>query len=468
MKTIKFNPFKIENILSKDKILGPLPTDAQIRKSFFDVAWPSAVESIFIALIVAIDMMMVGTLGKEAVSAIGITSQPKFLVLATILSLNVGLTVLVARRKGANDKETANRLLRQSVVVSVFLSFVLTSIGYIFAKEILLFAGAGSDYINLAIEYFRIVMIGTFFYAISLTLTAAQRGSGNTKISLKTNLSANIVNFVFNAILIYGLFFFPALGVKGAAIATAMGNVVALCIALHSVLKKDGFLYLEFKKIKLYDKEMISQLFQITKSTFIEQIFIRVGFLLYSKSVAGLGTIAFSAHQVVMSIMQISFACGDGLQVATTSLVGQNLGAKRSDIAIIYSKYAQRVGLMIGIIMATVIFVFRNEIMYLFIQDPAVISSAQIPITIFSFTLIFQIVQVITVGSLRGGGDVRFVAKMMFFTVTFVRPGLTYLLAYTFGFGLPGAWISVFLDQIIRFLLSKNRFNSDMWYQRNL
>ena len=78
-------------------------------------------------------------------------------------------------------------------------------------------------------------MFGNFFYCIGLTITAAPRGVGNTRISMVTNIAANLVNLVFNALLINGLFFFPRLEVAGAAIATAIGNIVSFLIAVYSV-----------------------------------------------------------------------------------------------------------------------------------------------------------------------------------------------------------------------------------------
>lgn len=467
MNLIK-SQFSAKILLGNKKALGELPNDKEIAKKYFNIAWPSAFESIMVSLIAAVDMMMVGSLGKEAVSSIGITSQPKFLLLATILSMNIGVTVLVARRKGENDSLKANNILRQAIIISVILSFILMSLGSIFARELLSFAGAGVDFIDLAVEYFQIVLVGTFFYAISLTITSAQRGVGNTKISMITNLSANLINFILNFILIYGHFGFPALGVKGAAIATAIGNFFAFVIALYSVSKKSEFLKLEFKKSKFFDKNIILEIYRIAKPTFYEQIVLRIGFFTYAKSVAGLGTIAFSAHQVTMNVMQISFAFGDGLQVATTSLVGQNLGANRSDLSVIYSKFAQKTGYIVGIMLSVFIYIFRKEILYLFIQDAEVIQAALLPITILTVTLIFQIVQVITIGSLRGGGDVKFVALVMLISVGIFRPLLSYILAYKFNIGLNGAWIAVFIDQIIRHILSRDRFLKGQWYSKKI
>ncbi len=460
--------FPVHKMLKKEDIIGDIPASREVVKKTFDIAWPSALESVFIALIGAVDMMMVGNLGKEAISAVGIVTQPKFIVLAPILALNISVNVLVARRKGQKDKESANLYLRQALMISTLVAFVLSLTAGIFSKELLLFAGANDDYLHLAIPYFRYILIGNFFYSVGLTMTAAQRGAGNTKISMKTNLAANVVNLFFNAMLINGLFFFPRLEVTGAAIATMIGNIVSFCMALYSVTRKGGFLELSIKDKWSVDLQAMNDIFIISKSSLVEQIFLRIGFFTYSKAVASLGTVDFSAHQVCMNIMHISFAIGDGLQIACTSLVGQSLGAKRPDMAMIYGKVSQRIGIMMAIMTGLVITGLRSELLSFFTSDADVILAGSIPMMIISVTVLFQIPQVIVVGSLRGAGDVKFVAMMMLISVTLVRPILAYVLCYPVGLGLIGAWLALLLDQITRFTLSFVRYHQGHWTKIHL
>lgn len=457
------NAFRWQHMIKEDMIQGEIPSNRAIYKRAFDIAWPSTIESILVALIGSVDLMMVGNLGKEAISAVGITNQPKFIILATIIALNIGVTVLVSRRKGEKNKEAGNKVLNNALSLSIIISFVLSVLGATFAKEFMIFAGATSDYLDLSASYFRIIMIGNFFNCTALTITAAQRGAGNTKISMKTNITANVVNLICNALLINGLFFFPKLGVQGAAIATSIGNFVGFCVALYSVTRKGKFLELKFNHLFHFEKSYLKEIFNISSASFIEQIFLRIGFFMYAKAVAGLGTVAFSAHQAVMSIMSISFSVGDGLSIANTSLVGQSLGARRKDMAIIYGKVSQRIGLMMALLTSLTITIFRSQIMSLFASDPEVIQAGEIPLMILSITVIFQISQVIIVGSLRGAGDVKFVAIIMLISVTIIRPTLTWVLCYPLNMGLIGAWLSVFLDQLTRYAISLIRFKQAKW-----
>ncbi|MEF9919607.1 MAG: MATE family efflux transporter [Erysipelotrichaceae bacterium] len=452
-----------QKMIKKEQIQGDIPSDKSIYKRTFAIAWPSTVESVLISLMGVVDMVMVGGIGANAIASVGITNQPKFILLAVILSLNVGVTVVVSRRKGEQDRDAANRCLRQAIIISLTASLILSILGFVYAKEIMRFAGANSQYIKLATIYFQAIMVGNFFNSISLTINAAQRGCGNTKVALRTNVTANIINLIFDYLLINGIGFFPTLGVLGAGIATTVGNIIACMMSLYSICDKHGFLFVNFRQNWAFDRKTIHDIFHISSSAFAEQVFMRIGFFMYAKCVAALGMIAFATHQVCMNILNISFAVGDGLSVATSSLVGQSLGAKRKDMAIIYAKTTQRIGLLIGFILSSIMIILRMQVIQIFTSDPLIIEKGSQIIFIICATMMFQITQVITFGCLRGAGDVKFTATLSLISVAAIRPTLTWLLAFPLGLGLIGAWLSLFLDQFIRFTFSKLRFMKGKW-----
>ncbi len=427
------------------------------------IAWPSATEAFLISVIGAIDMMMVGRLGKNAIAAIGITNQPKFILLAAILALNIGVTVIISRRKGQLRQDLAHLTLQNSVMLSLILSVGFSIIGIVFARPFLLLAGAESVYLDMSVRYLRIILLGNVFLGVALTINAAQRGVGNTFIAMKTNIIANLVNVMMNYFLIYGIWIFPRLEVTGAAIATTIGHFVAFLIALRSIRKKNGYLFMSYKEATKFDKETLATIYNISKAAFIEQVFIRIGFLTYIRAVAGLGTVALATHQIVTNIMVISFSIGDGLSIANSSLTGQSLGAKRPDLAILYGKISQSIGLILAIIFSGLLALFRKSVMFMFTNDPELIELGANMMLILSVIILFQIIQVIVTGALRGAGDVKFVAVLSLFSVTFLRPILTYLFAYTLGLGLLGAWLSVLVDQVARLLITRSRFLAAKW-----
>lgn len=151
--------FSIDYMLRKNEILGTLPTTREVYKNSFNMSWPCAFEAVLVSLVGSIDIMMVGGLGAEAIAAVGLTNQPKFVLLAMIFSLNVGVTAIVARRKGAEDFKGANSCLKQSIILSFIISLIMAISGYIYAHEIMIFAGAGEDVINDSVAYYKILMV---------------------------------------------------------------------------------------------------------------------------------------------------------------------------------------------------------------------------------------------------------------------------------------------------------------------
>lgn len=455
--------FSINYMLKKDEILGSLPTTKEVYKNSFNMSWPCAFEAVLVSLVGSIDIMMVGGLGAEAIAAVGLTNQPKFVLLAMIFSLNVGVTAIVARRKGAEDFKGANSCLKQSIILSFIISLIMAISGYIFANEIMLFAGAGEDVINDSVAYYKILMVSIVFTSLSLTINAAQRGVGNTKISMRTNVVANIVNLIFNYFLINGIWIFPRLEVRGAAIATTLGSIVGFLMSVFSVYYNTRILDLRGKGNWKFDKATMKAFLSISGSSVVEQVFMRIGFFSFAIIVAALGTIAFATHQICMNVINLSFCFGDGLSAAAASLVGQNLGAKRPDKAKIYGKTGQRMAFIISTVLFFVFILARKQIIMLFNSEEHIVSLGGMIMIIIAFTTHAQTSQTVYNGCLRGAGDTKFVALISFISIALIRPALAWILCFPTNLGLKGAWIALFADQTMRYILGKKRFDSGKW-----
>ena len=457
--------FEPETLVSPRHRKGPLPTAGEAYRRSLSLAWPSALESVLVALVSSVDTMMVGGLGPAAISAVGITSQPRFLLMTPIIALNTGVTAIVARRKGEGNIDGACRSLKQALMFCLFFCLLMVTGALFFARELLTLAGAQADFIDLGVEYYRIIMCGQFFACLGMTINAAQRGFGNTKVSMRSNVAANLVNLVFNYLLINGIWFFPRLATRGAAIATAIGSLVAFCMALSSVLRPaaPGVLTLRSNTPWRFDRRTVGSIFKVASSTFVEQIFMRFGFFTYASLVARLGTIEFATHQICMNIINVSFGFSDGFGIASTSLVGQELGAKRPDLAMLYGKVGQRCSLCIGILLAVFFTIFRREMILLFNDDPAIVALGATIMFIVAATCLVQTSQVVISGCLRGAGDSKYVALTSFISIAAIRPALSWLLCYPVGWGLIGAWIGLFGDQFLRFVLNYIRFRGGKW-----
>ena len=440
-------------------------TDGKLLRETISIAWPAVVESFFTAFVGLVDSYMVSSLGSDAVAAIGLTTQPKFMGLSMFFAINVALSALVARRRGEDRKEDANRILVSGVLFIIFAAILIGSVLAFFAGDVIRFCGSTSETHDLATSYFRIVMGGMIFNCIQMGVNSAQRGAGNTKITMRTNLASNTVNIIFNYLLIGGKFGFPALGVEGAAFATVLGTVVACVMSILSLFEKNCFVSIPFiiKNKILPGFEAFKALVKVGYSVFFEQLLMRVGFMATAIMAAKIGTAAMAAHQVGMNIMGLSFSFGDGLQATAVALIGRSLGERNEALAKEYGRTCRKLGLVISFFLACVYFFGGHAIMSAFFEEPEIVKIGVDITRIIIVVVIFQVSQVIYMGCLRGAGDTGYTALASIISVTVIRTAFSYLFGYMLGFGINGVWMGILADQISRFIFGSVRFKQGKW-----
>ena len=453
----------------------PVPSAKGLYRQNLAIALPATVEGALLSIIGSIDTMMVGRLGPAAIAAVGLTNQPRMVLLILAQALCVGTTALVARRKGAGDRAAANAVLSQSMYVMTLLGAIMMCLGFFGARPFMRFAGANEDTLELSVQYFRIISLGLMFNCWSLCLCAAMRAIGKTTITMVTNITANLVNVFLNYCLIGGHLGFPALGVRGAAIATATGTAVSCAIAFGFALKKDGYLRLRVSFPPKFDGETMRGLMTVGSGSIAESAFLRIGFLITSKLVAGIGTAEFAAYQIVSQVTSLSFTLGDGVATAGATMVGQSLGARRPDIARANVTIARRLSYITSALLMALILVFRTSVGRLFTTDEAVLTGVALAFWPVLLGVLPQNGRVVFSGCLRGAGDVKYVAACALISVTVLRPIFTWLFSYPMDAALPawhfavtGPWIAFTVDAWIRDLLLLRRVRRGEWLQIRL
>lgn len=439
--------------------------DRELVKITLNMAWPAVIESFFGAFVGLVDSYMVSSLGTNSVAAVGLTTQPKFLGLSLFFAVNVSLSALVARRRGEKRKEDANSILYSATCFIIAAAVLLSILFVVFANEIIAFCGSNADTHELAVEYFRIIMGGMIFNCISMGINSAQRGAGNTRITMRTNVTSNIINVIFNYLLIGGHFGFPALGVRGAAIATVLGTVVASIMSVASLFEKDCFVsipYIIKNRIKP-GLESYKALIKVGYSVFFEQMLMRIGFMLTAIMAADQGTAQMAAHQVGMNIMGLSFSFGDGLQATAVALIGRSLGERNKELAKEYGRTCRMIGAVIATVLTILYFTGARVLMGAFFEEEFTVNVGVSIMRVIIFVVIFQISQVIYMGCLRGAGDTAYTAMASIISVTVVRSIFSYFCGYILGWGIVGIWLGVLADQVSRFLFGTIRFKLGKW-----
>ncbi len=443
-------------------------TVAKRRKVIFAIAMPVLLELVMGTLFGMVDMIMLGNSGTGAgitasIAAIGITNQYLFIGLSLASALTTGATAMIARYIGAGRDDKIESVLRHILILTLaFIAIPITIFGFLNTDAIMRFIGAEQDTIQVGRMYFQVVIIGFTFQAINFAVFAAMRGAQDTKSPMRINLVANAVNVVGNAILIYGLFGFPRLGVTGAGISTACSQIVAFVLAMRYLLAGK-------QKVKLsrmqfaFDRNILYNLVKIGVPAAIEQVLFRVGILLYVRTVAGLGTTVYATHQLSLNILMLSFTIGQAFGTAASTLTGRSLGMDDPDLAERYILESKNYGVILSIFVALGFFFFSPTIMRLYTSDPEIILLASGVLKIIAFIQPFQSSQFILAGGLRGAGDTMWTLVSTGIGVLVVRNVAAWGLVNVLQMGLTGAWIALIFDQLIRWILITWRMRSGKW-----
>ena len=423
------------------------------RNVVLKIAWPVLIELFLGTLFGMIDMMMLGRIkdsgiAAASIAAVGITNQPLFLGISLVQALNVGGTAMVARYIGAKRNDKVETVVKHTIILNLVLLVIpIFILGMLFTDKIMIFLGAQNDTLTVGRNYFRIVMVGFIFQSFNLSISAALRGAGDTKTPMNVNIKANSFNVVGNALLIYGLLGFPKLGVTGAGISTCLSHVIASILLLKCLFKN---------------------LIKIGVPASLEQVAFRVGILLFVKMVSSLGTVAFATHQICLNILGLSFTPGQAFGIAASTLVGKSLGADEPNEAEEYIRSARKIGSIISTSMAIIFFFFGPQIVGLYTQDAKIIEKSSVILKIIAFVQPFQSSQLIIAGGLRGAGDTVWPLVATFIGVLVVRVVLAYIFVIILGYGLIGAWLAMFIDQFMRWVVIYLRFRTNKWKYINI
>ena len=434
----------------------------------FSMALPAMISMLINALYNIVDSIFVARYSASALTAVSLVFPLQQLVIAIAVGTGVGVNSLIARCLGAKDQEKADNAAEHGVVLSIVGGVVFILLGFLGSRPFLSGFTENTAVLEQAVSYSHIAVGLSIFVMVSIMCEKIQQSTGNMIIPMCQGLTGAIVNIILDPLLIFGIGPFPEMGIRGAALATVLGTVCACALSIASVLRKDSFINLRAVKGWIPEKQSRSSIGNVWSSSLVEQVCLRIGFLLFSMTVARLGTTELAAHQIGGNMMSMSFSFGDGLSVAAITLIGQSLGRKRPDMAKIYGSVCQRLGLVCACVMGFIYFFFGKEIFLLYSDDPVILDYGAMIMRILSVVLFMQIEQVVQFGCLRGAGDTKFTALVSFISVTFIRPGASWLLCYPVGLGLMGAWLGTALDQLVRFLLTFVRFRKGNWTKLKL
>ncbi|GAE87596.1 multidrug and toxin extrusion [Acetivibrio straminisolvens JCM 21531] len=409
-------------------------------------------------------MIMVGRLSSAAISAVGLTTQPFMVLLAVFSAVNVGTTTIVAWNIGAGNTEKAKTIARQTIVLNFVMGIIVSVVGVALAHKIVVFMGAEADTIKDATAYFQIVSAGLVFQAVSMGITAALRGAGETTLPMMYNVGSNLFNVLGNYLLIFGKFGLPKLGVAGAAISTSVSRFIACVVGLYIVFfSKRSVISLKVRGSYRINFDIAGEVFSIGLPSALEQFVIQGGLMMFARTVSSLGTMTFAAHQIGLSICGLTFSPSMAFGVAGTTLVGQSLGANDEERAQRYADIIHHMAIAVACFMGVMFILFSYPLACLYTEDLEVAAMASVILKIMALAQPGQSTQLSLAGVLRGAGDTMFPLYSSAFGIWIFRVLVAYVFVNVFHWGLVGAWAALVLDQYTRAAIVYFRFVSGKW-----
>lgn len=440
------------------------PKGIDMYKKIGSITFPAFLELFLISLKGIVDMFMVSRLSIAAIAGVGITNQPFFLLIAIFNAINVGTTTLVSWNIGKGDRKKAGAIARQAVIFNFILGGAVSALGYFGARHFMPLMIDDPQVVEYSIRYLEIICLGLAANAVSMGVTAALRGAGETKVPMIYNLCANVLHLILNFLLIFGYLGFPRLEVTGAAISTTLARIFTAIVAVGVLfLWKKSPLRISFKDSWKLNIKTIKDIFAIGMPSAGEQFAIQTGLLFFTRIIATLDTQAFAAHQIAVNINGIAFSVSQAFAISNTALVGQACGSDNYPMAEKYTVYARRLARISTAIITINLAIFAAPILSIYTVDPVVIAHG-IPVFYFmAATQYIQSVQMCNAGALRGSGDTMYPFYATLVGIWGFRISLAALFVFVMDWGVAGAWFAFFIDQNGRSFVVRRRFNSGKW-----
>ena len=348
----------------------------------------------------AADTVVVGKFsGERALAAVGSTTSLVNLLLNLVIGLSMGAGVVVARNYGAGNKINTRNSIRTSIAVALISGIVMLVAGIILAKPLLRLMGTPEDIINLSALYMNIYFLGMPTILLYNFGSSILRAAGDTKRPLFILMGAGVVNIILNLILV--IIFH--LGVVGVAVATIVSETISAYFVIRILMKAEGVLHLDLKKIRIYRK-CLREIIKIGFPAGIQGVLFNISNVLIQSSVNSFGYMTIAGNTAAVTIEGFIYTTTNALCQTSMNFTSQNLGAKRYkriDLILLYSVLSS---VVVGAVLGVIVYVFGYQILKICVSNEEAISYGLIRIGIVSISYSLCGIMDVSVASLRGLG----------------------------------------------------------------
>ena len=432
------------------------------------LAWPAVVQEALATVVAYADTAMVGALGAQASAAVGLTGTINWLVMSLAGAMGIGVLSVCAQAVGANDRTLVRKAGQQALFLTLASGILLTVVMLGVSPWIATWLGGDPSIRAEATAYFRIIASVQIFRTATMVLASALRGVSDMRTPMLVGLLCNAVNIVLNFLFIYptreifGITVWGAgLGVRGAAIATAISFVVGGVVLFLRYARCAQF---GFRETGFHvDRAVLRRCLSIGLPAALQRGIICMGHAVFAALIARLGVIPLAAHTIAIQAEQAFYIPGYGFQSAAATLAGNAIG-ERNERKLRRTTFLIS-GLTSGLMFAAgiLLFLYAPQLMGFFTPDAEVVRLGTAVLRIVAVSEPIYGVLVILEGVCNGMGDTKAPVLFAILTMWGVRVLGSFLLINLFRMGLRAVWVMMVLDNVSRCGMLLVRFLRGGW-----
>ncbi|MDA9242148.1 MATE family efflux transporter [Flavobacteriaceae bacterium] len=414
------------------------------------------------------DNVMVGQLGTAELAAVSLGNSFVFIAMSLGIGFSTAITPLVAEADASKNISEGRNAFKHGLLLCTILSVLLFLI-ILLIRPVMYYMDQPKEVVELAIPYLNFVALSLIPLIVFQALKQFSDGLSSTKYPMYATILANVINIILNYLLIFGTFGFPKLGITGAAIGTLFSRIIMVYFLWMIFKKKDKFKpYITGFNFKKIEKKITNKLFDLGFPSAL-QMFFEVGIFTAAIWISGvLGKNPQAANQIALNLSSMTFMVGIGLSVAAMVRVGNQKGLldfvslRRIAYSILF------LTLLIEIVFASFFLIFREWLPTLYLNDNVLINIndnsevvliASKLLLVAAFFQIFDGLQVVILGALRGLQDVKIPALITFVSYWIIGFPVSYYLGLYTSFESTGIWIGLFIGLFSASILLYLRFN---------
>lgn len=425
---------------------------------------PVLFDAMLAILVGMVDSAMVSSAGEAAVSAVSLVDSLNWLFLSVFSAIGVGGSVVTAQYIGSRNHKSASDSANQLIYLVSVISTGCMILLLCFRRPVLqiIYGGVAPDVFENAEKYFFFTLLGYPLFSIGAASAAILRAMGKNRQAVSITIAANLCNVVGNATLIYGFH----MGAAGAGLSTTLCRVVYAGLGLILVHAKGLPARCENLLRFRIDFSIIKRVLRIGLSNGLESGLFQIGKLLISSLVSSFGTVYIAANSVAFTINNIGWSAISSFGTVLLTVVGQCIGAGQPEQAKAYTKKFLAAATALKLVLFSVIFLLRHQIVQLYSFGEEALDAAAYFIGVCALATIFSgySFSFVPTSAFRAAGDIRYPVTLSVYSMFALRVALCYLLNALFpNLGLMCVYIGMAADWLLRAILNIFRFRSGKW-----